>query len=148
MEQLNSLAEALQQVTGRQRDAIDELVSGSATTLQAMSAQFNEQAGSGVAKLAEVAAHFTGSSAELASLAEAFNAGVDAFSQANDRLIDNLARIEESMQAATARSDEQMGYYVAQAREIIDQSMLSQQGIIEDLRQLGETRLPAKAGAS
>ena len=38
-----------------------------------------------------------------------------------------------------SRSDEQMGYYVAQAREIIDQSMLSQREIIEELRRLGQT---------
>ena len=30
-----------------------------------------------------------------------------------------------------------MGYYVAQAREIIDQSMLSQREIIDELRRVG-----------
>ena len=35
-----------------------------------------------------------------------------------------------------ARSDEQLAYYVAQAREVIDLSITSQQSIVEDLRRL------------
>jgi hypothetical protein len=35
-----------------------------------------------------------------------------------------------------ARSDEQLAYYVAQAREVIDLSILSQKQIIEDLQRL------------
>jgi hypothetical protein len=35
-----------------------------------------------------------------------------------------------------SRSDEQLAYYVAQAREVIDLSISSQQGIVEDLRRL------------
>ena len=35
-----------------------------------------------------------------------------------------------------SRSDGQLAYYVAQAREIIDLSMSSQKVIIEELRQL------------
>ena len=40
-----------------------------------------------------------------------------------------------------ARSDEQLAYYVAQAREIIDLSIMSQKEVFEELRQL-----PAKQG--
>ena len=35
-----------------------------------------------------------------------------------------------------ARSDEQLAYYVAQAREIIDLSIMSQRQIVDDLQQL------------
>jgi hypothetical protein len=35
-----------------------------------------------------------------------------------------------------ARSDEQLAYYVAQAREVIDLSISAQQGIVEDMRSL------------
>ena len=115
--------------------------------MQDISARFSEQADSSVSRLSEVAAHFRGGAAELASLGEAFNAGIELFNTANGRLAENLARIEESMGASAARSDEQMGYYIAQAREIIDQSMLSQQGIIEDLRRLGAATPDAEARA-
>jgi hypothetical protein len=40
------------------------------------------------------------------------------------------------MDKSTARSDEQLAYYVAQAREIIDLSILSQKQVVEDLRQI------------
>jgi hypothetical protein len=42
-----------------------------------------------------------------------------------------------------ARSDDQLAYYVAQAREIIDLSLLSQKEIFEELR-----RLPARQALS
>jgi hypothetical protein len=39
-----------------------------------------------------------------------------------------------------SRSDEQLAYYVAQAREVIDLSISAQQGIVEDLRRLHSAR--------
>jgi hypothetical protein len=43
------------------------------------------------------------------------------------------------------RSDEQLAYYVAQAREIIDLSLMSQKEIFEELRQLpGKQALSAE----
>ena len=58
-----------------------------------------------------------------------------------------IGRFEQSLDQSSSRSDEQMGYYVAQAREIIDQSMLSQREIIDELRRLGSTEdlFPAEA---
>jgi hypothetical protein len=35
-----------------------------------------------------------------------------------------------------ARSDDQLAYYVAQAREIIDLSISSQKEVVEEMRQL------------
>jgi Holliday junction resolvasome RuvABC endonuclease subunit len=35
-----------------------------------------------------------------------------------------------------ARSDEQLAYYVAQAREIIDLSIMSQKGIVDQIAHL------------
>ena len=86
-----------------------------------------------------IMADAAGSSAELASLGDAFGHGVELYSESNQALMTTLTRIEGALDGATQRSDEQLGYYVAQAREIIDQSMLSQREIIDDLRRLGET---------
>ena len=58
------------------------------------------------------------------------------FQATNDRLMENLQRIETSLNRSTARSDEQLAYYVAQAREVIDLSIASQQGLVDNLRQL------------
>jgi hypothetical protein len=61
---------------------------------------------------------------------------VQQFQASNDRMIESLARIEAALGRSTARSDEQLAYYVAQAREVIDLSIASQQGLVENLREL------------
>ena len=55
---------------------------------------------------------------------------------ASDIRIDGLQRMEDAIGQSMTRSDEQLAYYVAQAREVIDLSISSQQGIVEDLRRL------------
>jgi len=89
-----------------------------------------------------------GGAIDLASLAEAFSQAVELFNSSNEAMIEHLGKVEQSLDRSSARSDEQMAYYVAQAREIIDQSMLSQKDIMEDLRSLNrkERRLATEAG--
>ena len=58
------------------------------------------------------------------------------FSEANGGLIDTLLKVEAGLQGSGERSDEQMAYYVAQAREIIDHNMLAHQEIINQLQSL------------
>jgi len=43
------------------------------------------------------------------------------------------------------RSDEQLAYYVAQAREVVDLSMLSQKQILENLQQFSAQQAGAEA---
>ena len=54
----------------------------------------------------------------------------------------SLQRIEGALEKAMTRSDEQLAYYVAQARELIDLSLMSQQQIVGDLQQM-----PARSAA-
>ena len=88
-------------------------------------------------KLGAVAAQVTGSAVEVASLGEAFGAAVHLFGESNDKLAAQLQRIEAALEKSLTRSDEQLAYYVAQAREVIDLSMLSQKQILEDLQRVG-----------
>jgi len=44
--------------------------------------------------------------------------------------------VAAALDASLARSDEQLAYYVAQAREVVDLSLLSQKQVIEELQQL------------
>lgn len=60
---------------------------------------------------------------------------VQLFSESNEKLMETLQRIEDSLNNQ-ARSDEQLAYYVAQAREVIDLSIPSQKQIVEDLQRL------------
>ncbi len=147
MEQLSALADSLQQATSGQREAVEQLVSSSTRMLGDVSAHFGDQVVDQLSKISGASAHLAGSATELASLGEAFSLAVTLFNDANNSMIEHLGRVEASMERSGARSDEQMAYYVAQAREIIDQSMLSQQEIVEDLRRLGKKERPLAAGA-
>jgi hypothetical protein len=114
-------------------------VASSATALNAAVNAFSDNVDAEAAKLSDVAAHVTSSAVDVSSLSEAFGFAVHSFNEANEKLIANLQRIEGAMDKSMLRSDEQLAYYVAQAREIIDLSMRSQKEIFEELR-----RLPAK----
>ena len=142
LERLHGLAGALEQSLNGQRAAIGEMVDASAAMLEGVGSRFSDQVAAQAAEMSGTAQQFAGGAAEMASLGEAFSAAVGVFRESNEALIDKLGRIEESLEASSARSDEQMGYYVAQAREIIDQSIAYQGEVIEELRQLGRVEEP------
>jgi hypothetical protein len=84
---------------------------------------------------------------ELSSWGEAFGQGVEMFHAGNEKLATALQQVEAAISRSTARSDEQLAYYVAQAREVIDLSISAQHGVIEKLRTIGGVRAePAEAG--
>ena len=147
MEELNALCGSLEQASTGQREAVEKLVDSSAGLLQDISTRFGDHLHAEVTKMSEASANVAGGATELSSLGEAFSLAVELFSSSNETLVEHLARLEESMERSNARSDEQMAYYVAQAREIIDQSMLSQKEIMEDLQRLSrkESALAAEA---
>lgn len=136
MQTLGTLLDALNHASTEQRGAIDALVTSSAALLEGAGARFNEKLDAETEKMSSVAAQITGSAVEVASLGEAFGLAVTLFSQSNDKLMAQLQRIEGALGKSMARSDEQLAYYVAQAREIIDLSIMSQKQIVEDLQQL------------
>ena len=148
LETLETLLGAVNHASTEQRAAIDALVATSADLLERVGTRFTEKVDAETGKMNEVAAQITGSAVEVASLGEAFGFAVQLFSQSNDKLADHLQRIEGALGKAIARSDEQLDYYVAQAREVIDLSILSQKQIVEDLQQLaGNSRALAGSEA-
>jgi hypothetical protein len=136
VEQIRALLQTTTEASGEQRAAIESLVGSAAEVLNKAGSQFSEMLGAQSGKAGDIAAHVTGSAVELASLGESFNHGIQLFNATNEKLIESLQRIEGTLNQSMARSDEQLAYYVAQAREVIDLSISSQQGIVEDLRQL------------
>jgi hypothetical protein len=136
MATLGSLLDAINHASVEQRAVIDSLVASSAVALTQAGSQFAEKVDAEAVKLADIAAHVTGSAVEVSALGESFGFAVKSFNDANEKLIANLQRIESAMDKSMARSDEQLAYYVGQAREIIDLSILSQKEVFEQLRQL------------
>ncbi|HEY0846556.1 MAG TPA: DUF802 domain-containing protein [Noviherbaspirillum sp.] len=143
METLNALLDAINHASVEQRSVIDSLVASSATTLNAAASAFSDNVATEAGKLSDIAAQVTSSAVDVSSLSDAFGFAVQSFNEANEKLIDNLQRIEGALDKSLSRSDEQLAYYVAQAREIIDLSMTSQKEIVEELRQLPAKQAPS-----
>ncbi|MDM0083883.1 DUF802 domain-containing protein [Variovorax sp. J31P179] len=137
---LDTLLGAVNHASTEQRGAIDALVATSADLLERVGTRFAETVDAEAGKMAGAAAQVTGSAVEVASLGEAFGAGVQLFSQSNDKLASHLQRVEGALSKSIARSDEQLEYYVAQAREVIDLSIMSQKQIVEDLQRIASQR--------
>lgn len=146
MAELDTLLSAQQDAAGAQRDSIDTLIRTSSETLSQVSDTFSQQVSDQASQLNQVAGDVAGSAAEVASLSDAFATAVQVFSRANDTLLDNLQQVESSLEKSSARADEQLGYYVEQAREVIELSMASQKEVIDALANLRHGDAPAHNG--
>ncbi len=145
MQQLNQLSGSLTQSTDKQGRMLEQLVSSSASTLEQLGSQFSQQVDAEAGKLSSMVEQFSGSAVEMASLGDSFGVAVQQFNDANSQMINSLGRIETSLQTSNNRSDEQLGYYVAQARDIIDHSILSQKQMLEELRQRSQPQALTEA---
>ncbi|SFS15184.1 protein of unknown function [Dyella sp. OK004] len=142
---VETLLDAVNHASTEQRVAVDALVTTSADLLDRVSTRFTDHIEAETGKLGAVAAQVTGGAVEVASLSEAFGTAVQLYGNSNEALMDRLQHIATALDKSLARSDEQLAYYVAQAREVIDLSMLSQKQIVEDLQQLASQRTSAGA---
>jgi len=148
LDTLGTLLDTVRHAGNEQRAAVDDLVTTSAQLLERAGANLGDAIAAQTEKLAAASAQVTGSAVEVASLGDTFGAAVQAFGESNTQLLDHLQRIEAALDKSMARSDEQLGYYVAQAREVVELSVMSQKQILENLQQLGAARTqPGSAAA-
>jgi len=145
---LETLLDAVNHASTEQRTAVDALVSTSADLLERVGTQFTDHIAAETGKLDGVAAQLSGSAVEVASLADAFGTAMQSFGTASTGLGEQLQQVAGALDASMTRSDEQLSYYVTQAREVIDLSVLSQQQIIEELQQLAGRRRNAGAATA
>lgn len=145
---LETLLDAVNHASTEQRTAVDALVSTSADLLERVGTQFTNHIAAETGKLDGVAAQLSGSAVEVASLADAFGTAMQSFGTASTGLGEQLQQVAGALDASMTRSDEQLAYYVTQAREVIDLSVLSQQQIIEELQQLAGRRRSAGAATA
>ncbi|NSX12992.1 DUF802 domain-containing protein [Cupriavidus taiwanensis] len=147
MATLGTLLDAVNHASTEQRTAVDTLVGTTADLLERIGTRFTDKVEAEAGKLTDIAAQVTGGAVEVASLGEAFGVAVQLFSESNGKLIEHLQRIEAALDKSMTRSDEQLAYYVAQAREVVDLSMLSQKQILEDLQQRAARQAPSAEAA-
>ncbi|WP_296280705.1 DUF802 domain-containing protein [Pseudoxanthomonas sp.] len=144
METLQTLLDAVNHASTEQRGAIDALVATSADLLDRVGTRFTDRVEAETDKLGGIAAQIAAGATEVASLGDALGTAVQRFGQSNEALLDRLQGIEGALDRSLARSDDQLAYYVAQAREVIDLSLAAQRQITLDLQQLGGAQ-PAEA---
>jgi hypothetical protein len=131
---LSTLLDAINHASTEQRGVIDALLVSSQASLAQTSEQFQQHVALETGKLGDIAAQVTASAVDVASLGESLGFAVRAFSQTNEQLMAQLQRIEQALGQSMTRSDEQLAYYVAQAREIIDLSIGSQKDVLDALQ--------------
>lgn len=144
---LETLLDAVNHASGEQRAAVDALVASSAELLERAGARLNERVEADAGKLDAAAARLGAGAVEVASLGDAFAAVVQQFGETHERLAERLHGVEIALDKSLARSDEQLAYYVAQAREVVDLSVLSQKQIIDELQRVADGQAAAQAGA-
>lgn len=140
LDTLGTLLDTVKHAGNEQRAAVDELVTTSAQLLERAGTNLGDAIAAQTEKLTAASAQVTGSAVEIASLGDAFGAAVQSFGESNTQLLEHLQRIETALDKSMARSDEQLGYYVAQAREVVELSVMSQKQILENLQDLAQTR--------
>lgn len=140
LSKLDALSASLEENARLQREAVEAMLAGSAEHLTAVGREFGEKVSAESGSLAEQMAHFSASAAELSVLGEVFNGAVQQFGETNSQLMTRLEQIESVLVNAGQRSDEQMEYYLGQAREIIDHNLISQQEFLTHVRELNGRR--------
>jgi hypothetical protein len=132
-ERLAGVLESLDQAAQGQRATVDALMA-SATTAMAQASQHFTQALDGEAARASALVDQVGASAiELESLGQALQQALRLFGASNEQLIAGLQQVEAAVNRSLVRSDEQLAYYVSQAREVIDLSLGAQREIVDTL---------------
>lgn len=139
MAQLDQLASSLAASSNEQREAVMGMAQTSTQVLAEVGDRFTAKIDADIERLSAGMDAVAASSIEMNTLAETFAVAVNDYQTANQQLLDHFSSLETQIAAMNDRSDEQMGYYVAQAREIIDHSLSSQQEMIEQIRRLGRT---------
>lgn len=145
LETLSTLLGAAGRAADEQRSAIDALVAQAAGAMERAGGRFAETLDAQAGRLEGAAAQVAAGAIEVASLGEAFGGAVQLFGQASEQMLAQLQRIEAAMDKSLARSDEQLDYYVAQAREVIELSVGAQKQIIDGLQQVAAQRAEESA---
>lgn len=145
VQELDSLLESQRSTADSQRDAVDALISDAGETLTGISERFNTLIQEQSQQLGKLGDDITGSSQEVGALSDAFAQAIELFSQSNQQVIASLSDIQKALDNAGTRHDEQLAYYVAQAREVIDLSVSAQKDVIDAAAALRRAE-PSEAG--
>ena len=137
---VSSLMDALQAAAADQKVAVDALIENAAGLMERSGDRFAGQVEAQADTLQKILTGVAEAAAGSRELASGLEQAVSAFGSTSTTLSTHLEQLAGALDASLARSDEQLAYYVAQAREVVELSLMSQQQITEELRQLGSGR--------
>ena len=137
---LGQLLAAINHASHEQKAAIDALVTGASDLLERTGSRFDARVDVDTQRLDAAATRAAAGAVEVASVGDAFAVAVATFGQVTVQLSERLECLEGALEKSLARSDEQLAYYIAQAREVVDLSLLSQRQIVADLQTLSASR--------
>lgn len=126
---LDSNEQQWHQLSSKLGVELDQLLARNGEALDLLAVNLGAQLGESGQQVASTAA-------ELAALSGGFADSVATFKASSEAVNTSLTTTTEVLMAAGSRSDEQMGYYVDQAREIIDHNLITQQTILERLESM------------
>ncbi len=95
--------------------------------------------------MGELATQLRASAIEVASLGASFGMAVQTLHEDQTQTLARLQQIESALSQSMARSDDQMAYYVAQAREVIELSVAAQKPMIESLDRVARRLTPEES---
>ncbi|WP_029652558.1 DUF802 domain-containing protein [Marinobacter daepoensis] len=131
VQELDSLLENQRNTADQQQAAVGTLIRGASDTLAEISERFNTLVQEQSQRLEQLGDDINGSSQEVGALSDAFTHAIERFSQSNEQVTTSLAEIQQALDKAGNRHDEQLAYYVAQAREVIDLSVSAQKDVMD-----------------
>ena len=137
--ELGSVTRSLADDSAQYRSTLERFSEHTSGLLQSTAAGFASSVEQGADRLAEVSEQFATGAIELATLGDALGGAVEQFDAVSAHLSSTLQGVAQGMQEAAGRSDEQLAYYVAQAREVIDHSALAQQKLLDQLREISRS---------
>lgn len=136
---LGTLMDAINVASTQQRVAVDGLIEQAGALLERTGAQFGQQVQANAEVMDGLATQLASGAGHVTALAQGLEGAVTTFSTSSDGLSGHLQQLAGALDASLQRSDEQLAYYVAQAREVVDLSLLSQKQVIDELKQLSAT---------
>ncbi len=137
--------QAAQDQGAQQQQAIDALVAAAAGHMAQAEHSLTAQQQAQAERLDGALAQLQAGAIELSSLGDVLGAAVERFGEANAQTLAQLAQLQTALGQSLARSDEQLDYYVAQAREVVELSVGAQKDIIDALQALAAARAGAPA---
>ncbi len=145
--ELQQATQSLDAAAKAQLGTVESLATTSNDVLKRLEQQLQQQVETGVSRISDSAGLVAAGAVDMTSMAEAFHVAVSQYSDSNMQLQTTLEKIEQALERSSTKSDEQLAYYIAQARQLIDHSVDAQKEVIDELQQL-QPQKSAKAKPS